>query len=118
VVNILSESLVDRLIDIINREADIYSDILKISENKTNVIVNGKVSELEGLVSLEQTMIVNMGKLEDEREDVVKKLASQLNVEPANVNILSSRIRSRKIRRKDWMPAGTTCLVRWKRSGM
>ncbi|NTV89040.1 MAG: flagellar protein FlgN [Clostridiales bacterium] len=84
-------SLADRLIDVVDREAGIYSDILKISENKTNIIVEGKVSELENLISLEQSMIVRMGKLEDEREALVEKLARQLQVEPADITVSSLR---------------------------
>ncbi len=82
-------SLADRLIDVVNREAGIYSDILKISENKTNVIVEGKVSELENLISLEQSMIVRMGKLEDERESLIEKLARQFEMEPAEITVSS-----------------------------
>lgn len=81
--------LIDELIDILNKEAAIYEGVLKLSKNKTDTIVAGKVAELEGITRLEQSMILQMGKLESEREKLIEKLASQLKIPVEEITISS-----------------------------
>ncbi len=73
----MDTALFDRLIEIMDKEKFIYEGILELSKNKTDLIVEGKVSELEGVTKLEQSMIVKLGKLEEERVELISKLAQQ-----------------------------------------
>ena len=79
--------LIVRLIDVLNNETVLYEGILKLSKNKTDAIVEGKVSELESITRLEQSMIVKLGKLEEEREELVEKLAVQLHVKASDITL-------------------------------
>lgn len=79
--------LIDRLIDVLNKETAMYEGILKLSKNKTDVIVEGKVTELEGITRLEQTLILQMGKLEEEREKLVDQMAAQLNRKASDITL-------------------------------
>ena len=79
--------VIDRLIEVLNKETAIYEGILKLSKNKTEIIVEGKVSELESLTRLEQSIILQLGKLESEREELVEKLAAQLNMKAADITL-------------------------------
>jgi hypothetical protein len=72
----LDTALVESLIEILDKEKNIYGSILKLSMDKKDVIVAGKVSELEGMTRLEQSVILKLGKLEDEREELTAKLAA------------------------------------------
>lgn len=81
--------MIDALVGILKKEADLYEGILKLSKNKTDVIVEGKVSELEGITSLEQSMILKLGKLEKEREKLVEQIALQLHAEASDITITS-----------------------------
>lgn len=81
--------LIDELIDILNKEAAIYEGVLKLSKSKTDTIVAGKVSELEGITRLEQSMIMQMGKLEAQREKLVGELSVQLKVAAEDITISS-----------------------------
>ena len=83
----LDNTLVERLIDVLGKEAAVYEDILKISKNKTNIIVEGKVSELESLVKLEQSLVLQMGKLEGLREELVDKISTELHIETGKITI-------------------------------
>lgn len=80
---------IDTLIDILEKEIDLYQGILKLSANKTEVIVEGKVSELESITSLEQSMIMKLGKLEEERGKLVEQIALQLHVKASDITITS-----------------------------
>lgn len=83
----LDTVLVKNLIDILNKESKIYEGILKLSKEKTDVIVKGKVTELEGITRAEQSMILQLGKLEEERETIVGELAGQLGVKPEDITV-------------------------------
>lgn len=99
----LDTVLIDRLIDILDEESSLYNGILKLSKNKTDAVVEGKVSELESITKLEQATIIKLGRLEDEREKLVDKLAAQLNLRPSDITIsgleeLLSKERSEKLK--------------------
>ncbi len=81
--------LIDELIDILNKETAIYEGVLKLSRSKTDTIVAGKVSELEGITRLEQSMIMQMGKLEAQREKLVGELSVQMKVAAEDITISS-----------------------------
>ena len=79
--------LVDELIGVLNKEAVLYEDVLKMSKNKTGIIVEGKIADLESIVKLEQSMILQLAKLEDIREGLVEKLSKQLGVDSNELTI-------------------------------
>lgn len=79
--------LTKQLVDVLNRENEIYETLSKISNNKKDVIVSGKVNELENITKIEQTLIVKISKLEEERERIVEKLCISLGKNPEKVTI-------------------------------
>ncbi len=85
----MGSDLVKQLIDVLNQENEIYDTISKISNNKTNLIVGGKVTELESIIKVEQSLILKISKLEDEREKIVDKLCDLLGKKPEEVTISS-----------------------------
>jgi hypothetical protein len=86
-VLILDTSVIGRLIEVLEQETKIYDDLLKISRDKTDIIVEGKVSELENIVKLEQSYILSMSKLENVREALVEKLSSTLGLDASEMTI-------------------------------
>jgi len=80
-------SVLNKLADVLDKEVNIYEGILKLSKQKTDVLVAGKVSELEGITKLEQSAILTLSKLEEEREKLVEKAAEQLKVKPSDVTL-------------------------------
>jgi flagellar biosynthesis/type III secretory pathway chaperone len=83
----LDTALIDKLIDVLNKETSVYEGILKLSRQKTDVIISGKVSELEGITRAEQSVIMTLGKLEEERENLVEQIASQLDMKASDVKL-------------------------------
>lgn len=81
--------LINELMEILNKEAAIYDGVLKLSKSKTDTIVAGKVAELEGITRLEQSLILQMGKLEDEREKLIDRLSVHLKIDASEITISS-----------------------------
>lgn len=77
------------LTEVLNQESDIYDTLSRISNNKTNLIVGGKVNELESIVKIEQSLVMKISKLEAEREKIVEKICSFLGIKPEEVTLSS-----------------------------
>lgn len=73
--HVMDIGMITKLTDVLEQENTIYQEILKISEDKTNIIIEGKVSQLENIIKLEQALIIRLGKLEELREDLVSEIA-------------------------------------------
>lgn len=78
---------IDRLIEVLNKETAMYEEILKLSKNKTDVIIEGKVNELESITKLEQMLILQLGKLEEERETLVDAIAVQVKMNSSDLTL-------------------------------
>jgi len=83
----MNDRLINDLMDVLLQESKIYEDILEISKKKTDVIVKGKVSELESITNLEQSLIVKIGKLEETRENIVTEIAGIAGMDPSEMTI-------------------------------
>jgi flagellar biosynthesis/type III secretory pathway chaperone len=83
----MESTLTKQLVDILNKENDIYETLAKVSNNKTDLIVGGKVSELENITKIEQSLIIKVSKLEEEREKIVEKLCILLGKKAEEVTV-------------------------------
>lgn len=79
--------LLKELIDILNKELKIYNELLKLSKDKTDIIIKGKVSELENIVKNEQTLILKLGGMENKREGIIEGIAGKLDISSMELNI-------------------------------
>lgn len=84
-VNIDKE--INAIIDILNKEYAYYKDILELSKSKRNIIVEGKVAELDNIVKLEQNIIISIGQLERNREEEVAGLCKLLELDSSQITI-------------------------------
>lgn len=78
---------VSAVIDILEKEYGYYKDMLELSKSKKDIVIQGKVAELDKIVKLEQNMIFNIGQLEKKREEEVAKLSSALNINSSQITI-------------------------------
>lgn len=81
--------LVERLSDALEKEAETYCSFLDLSRQKTEVIINGNVAELENITKNEQVLVNRIGKLEEIREQIVAEIASYIQVAPSALTITS-----------------------------
>jgi len=83
----LNVQVIERLFDILGKEFQIYSDLLKMSADKTSIIVEGKVTELEEMVKSEQSLVLQIEKLEDEREELIDELAEEMKINASEITM-------------------------------
>jgi hypothetical protein len=76
-----------KLADVLEMEALLYRDAAEISAKKTDVIVKGKIEELDSLVRVEQAIIIKIGKMEAEREAATQELSAQMGLELEGVTL-------------------------------
>ncbi len=74
----LLEAVFNELIDVLDQEIDIYNDIFKISRDKTGIIVEGNVDELEKIVQEEQKLVVKVAQMENQRNIILYKISRAL----------------------------------------
>ena len=65
----------EKVIEILKKEYEIYQEMLKISEQKTDIIVKDKVDELEDMTAREEEFVRQFIGLEKERVQIVKQFA-------------------------------------------
>jgi len=79
--------LIDKLADVLEKEVLLYSEFLEVSKRKTDIIINGKVTELEDAIKIEQSFSIRMQKLETEREQVIQEIAAKLGIKPSELTV-------------------------------
>lgn len=83
----LNMEKVKDLLDILTQEAVIYEELREISAKKKDIIIKNKIQELDSLVKLEQSMILQIARLEDHREGITESLATQMGKSPEAVTV-------------------------------
>jgi len=82
-----ADSLAAELAEILEDETALYRDASEISSKKTDIIVKGKIEDLESLVKAEQTIIIKIGKLEDRREEIITRMAEELKLDIEGISL-------------------------------
>ena len=72
---------VEQLIQTLNKESEIYREVLEISSKKREAIRTQEVEEIEKLASYEQSLVVALFKLEELREKVIDVIMRDFNVD-------------------------------------
>lgn len=72
--------LLSQLEEIMEDEVNLYSQILSIGKQKTDIIIKGKVNQLAELVEQEQEIVAKLTKLELSRENVSSLVHKELQL--------------------------------------
>ncbi len=95
-------SLMENLIEILNKESEGYEGLLETSRKKTEVIIKGDLEALSQLTEEEQAKTSIISNLDKKREEVMKDMANVLNMDVNTlkltqlVEILSTRPEEQK----------------------
>lgn len=72
-------SLMENLIEVLNKECSEYEGLLRLSGEKTHVIVSGNLEKLQKITDEEQELVSRISRLEKKREEVTADIANVLN---------------------------------------
>ena len=72
-------SLMENLIDVLNKECSEYEVLLELSRKKTPIIVSGNLENLQKITDEEQAVVSRISNLERKREEVTADIANVLN---------------------------------------
>ena len=95
-------SLMEELIECLEQEEKEFKQLLTLSRQKTPVIVNNKVPELEKITDEEQIIVNRITSLENKRETVTKDIADVINKDVEElklttlIDLLSNQPRERE----------------------
>jgi flagellar biosynthesis/type III secretory pathway chaperone len=80
-------SLIETLIDVLDKENTEYESLLELSKAKTTAIVSGQVEKLQEILVEEQKYIERINVLDDKREENVKDICDVLNLPFKDVKV-------------------------------
>ncbi|MCM1568327.1 MAG: flagellar protein FlgN [Roseburia sp.] len=72
-------SLMENLIDVLNKESSEYEGLLGLSGRKTPVIVSGNLEDLQKITDEEQELVSRITNLEKKRTEITADIANVLN---------------------------------------
>ena len=83
-------SLIEELIDTLNKENSEYEKLLELSRRKSAVIVSRDIPALEKITDDEQNVMTTIGKLDAKREQVTRDISDVINkdVESLKLSVL------------------------------
>lgn len=67
----------DELLEILGKELDVYKKILEVSNNKTKLLKENKVKELEATTKEEEALVRDVVEMEKSRIEIVKSICRQ-----------------------------------------
>lgn len=80
-------SLIETLIDVLDKENTEYESLMELANNKTSAIVNGDVDKLQEILLQEQHCIDVINGLDAKREENVKDICNVLNIPTDGIKI-------------------------------
>ena len=72
-------SLMENLIQVLEKECQVYEKLLKLSKEKTPVIIKGDLDKLEKITDEEQKIVTEVNQLDNQRVQVLKDIAIVIN---------------------------------------
>ena len=82
-------SLMENLIDILNKESSEYENLLELSMEKTPVIVAGDLENLQRITDEEQIVVSRINSLEKQRTENIKDIANVLNKDVKTLKLVN-----------------------------
>ncbi|MGN1205441.1 MAG: flagellar protein FlgN [Eubacterium sp.] len=80
-------SLMEELIDTLDKEDRLYADLIPIQEEKIRAIIANDLDSLSRLQSQEQVLVDQVGNLENKRLQVTADIATVLGMKPDEMNL-------------------------------
>ncbi|MBR1691950.1 MAG: flagellar protein FlgN [Lachnospiraceae bacterium] len=78
----------ENLLDVLEQEDAVYSQLLQLSMKKTPIIIKGDITSLETITDEEQNVVDRINYLEKQREEVMKDIANVLNKDVTTLKLV------------------------------
>ncbi|NLP33665.1 MAG: flagellar protein FlgN [Clostridiales bacterium] len=72
-------SLIEELIDVLDKELDIYQQLIPISNEKTQIIIKNDLTELQAITDKEQLAVDQISALEHKRDTIMENIKIVIN---------------------------------------
>ncbi len=79
--------LMDELINELDEERKIYTILLDIADQKTQIIINGDVPSLQQLTQNEQELAGRLYRLNQKRQELIKDIALVTNIDEKDLTV-------------------------------
>ena len=79
--------LIDELVETIQKENDIYKELIPIAEEKTRIIIRNDLDALQKITDQEQLTVERINALEKKREEVIVNIGTVLSRDPKELNM-------------------------------
>lgn len=83
----MKQEMIKYLIEILENEYKVYEELLSLSKQKTQIVIEGKVSDLDHIVKLEQALVIQISKIEKKREEIFSRFSQHTELNKKNWNI-------------------------------
>lgn len=80
-------SLIEELIGVLDEELSIYNELVKVSNEKTSIIVANDLEKLAAITAKEQSMVDDITAVDNKRTKKVKEIALVLNKNPNTITV-------------------------------
>ena len=80
-------SLIEELIEVLQKEEAVYKELLPIAEKKTQVIIKNDLTALQEITEQEQRTIETVTALEHKRDEVIVNMGVVLNRNPKTLTL-------------------------------
>ncbi len=80
-------SLIEELIDILDKEYEVYQQLIPIADEKTQVIVKNDLTSLQEITGKEQLAVDRINALEHKREAVMANIKTVINRKAGDFNL-------------------------------
>lgn len=80
-------SLIEELVDVLEKEADFYQQLIPMSREKTRIIVRNDVAALQEITESEQLIIEQVNTLERKRAEIMDNIKIVINRKSDSLNL-------------------------------
>ncbi|MFZ3171732.1 MAG: flagellar protein FlgN [Carboxydocellales bacterium] len=90
----MANQMILELISILDKQRELYRKLLEIAKNKQPTLIKGDLDAIEKFTEQEEKIVVQVGKLEEQRSRVHQALANHFHVPEAEFTLseLASRV--------------------------
>lgn len=83
----MEPQLLTQLLALMEEQVKVMADLTTLSKKKSQVLVDGKIDQLDVLLRGEQALMWQMGRLEERRFQAQMAVASQLGIHPSQLTL-------------------------------